>query len=94
MVVWNAAFDRGMLERNQPRHSRCDLTPIGWNFATLRYGAFDGTPGRYIGEFRWFKLADACAAFGIEPGGHRAAADAEATRRVVLAMAADRPGGA
>lgn len=88
VVAWNASFDRGMLDRNRPR--RCAPLPVaGWNCAMLRYGAFDGTPGRYAGEFKWWKLQDACAALGIDPGGHRAAADAEATRRVVLAMAKD-----
>jgi DNA polymerase III epsilon subunit-like protein len=38
-------------------------------------------------QFRSRKLDQACEAFGITPGGHRALADAEASRQVLLAMA-------
>jgi len=45
----------------------------------------------HIGQRRWCKLIDACAAKGIEiENQHRALGDAEATRRLVLAIASDK----
>jgi DNA polymerase-3 subunit epsilon len=58
-----------------------------WQCAMLAYADFDGAPGKFPGTRKWHKLDAAAARFGIPPGGHRALADAEACRQVVLAMA-------
>jgi DNA polymerase-3 subunit epsilon len=85
--VWNAAYDFGVLNRLCVAH-KLPPFPGPWECAMWWYGRFDGTPGRRAGEFKWWRLDAAAAAFGIAPGGHRALSDAEAARRVVAAMAA------
>lgn len=85
-VIYNRAYDRAILKNEAKRdgreldmHSEC---------AMLAFGQFDGTPGFRAGEFKWHRLESAVQRFGIVPGGHRALADAMATRSLVLAMAA------
>ena len=55
---------------------------------------YAGFYGNWDSGKRWYrfqKLERAVLAFGAEPGGHRAAADAFACRAVVLGMAATPP---
>jgi hypothetical protein len=55
---------------------------------------YAGFYGNWDSGKRWYrfqKLERAVLAFGAEPGGHRAAADAYACRAVVLGMAATAP---
>ncbi|MGD9710660.1 MAG: 3'-5' exonuclease, partial [Thermomicrobiales bacterium] len=59
-----------------------------WDCAMHAYAAFAGEPSNHWrGGYRRFKLDQAVRAFGITPGGHRAAADAEACRLLVHAIA-------
>jgi DNA polymerase III epsilon subunit-like protein len=85
VVVYNAAYDTGVVNAACRRYGQADLASA-WECAMLRYAAFVGDPGRY-GDYKWHRLEKAAAAFGIEPGGHRALEDAVACRNVVLAMA-------
>lgn len=86
VVVYNAPFDRRMVEQCCHRH-RLDAPPATWECAMRRYAEFHGEPGPR-GGFRSHKLERAVARFGAAPGGHRAAADALACRAVVHGMAA------
>lgn len=84
VVIYNASYDTrilrqccGALALAMPRfRDEC---------AMRRYAEFAGMRER--SGFRWHKLDAAAHRFGIPPGGHRALADAETCRQVVLGMA-------
>jgi len=86
VVVYNAAFDRRIVEQCCRRHG-VEPPAARWECAMRGYAAFFGQPGAR-GGIRNHKLEHAVARFGAAPGGHRAAADALACRAVVLGMAA------
>ncbi|MGH2531709.1 MAG: 3'-5' exonuclease [Thermomicrobiales bacterium] len=86
VVVYNAPFDWGIIA------GCCEsdglALPAGpWECAMRAYARYRAEPGGWGGSPRWHKLTDACHAFGIPPGGHRALADALACRAVVAGMA-------
>jgi DNA polymerase III epsilon subunit-like protein len=85
VIVYNANYDSDMINMTCRRHARAEIAR-DWECAMLKFAAFSGDPGRF-GEYRWHRLEHAVAAFGIEPGGHRALEDANACRNLVLAMA-------
>lgn len=88
VVIYNAQFDLKMIDQcRRAAGLRDGLDPALAYCAMLQYSAFDGTPGKYPGSMKWHKLERAAERFGITPGTHRALADAEACRQVVLAMA-------
>jgi DNA polymerase III subunit epsilon len=87
VVVYNVRFDQQMVNQACDRYALA-APPAEWECAMRKYAGFYGNwdPGK-----RWYrfqKLERAVLAFGAEPGGHRAAADAFACRAVVLGMAA------
>ncbi len=87
IIVYNVIFDRQMVNQACDRYA-LSVPAADWECAMKRYAGFYGSwdPGK-----RWYrfqKLERAVLAFGAEPGGHRAAADAFACRAVVLGMAA------
>jgi DNA polymerase-3 subunit epsilon len=86
IVVYNASFDHGMVRQCCERVGALFPTAT-WVCAMKAYAAFREERGRGRGGHRWHSLPNAAAAFGLRPGGHRALADAEVCRRVVLAMA-------
>lgn len=86
IVAWNAPYDLGVIN-GVSRADKLPGFPGPWDDAMQHFGAFEGTPGRF-GGFKWHRLESACRHLGIDPGEHRARADAEATRQVILAMAA------
>jgi len=90
IIVYNVIFDRQMVNQACDRFS-LDAPAADWECAMRKYAGFYGNwdPGK-----RWYrfqKLEHAVVAFGAQPGGHRAAADAFACRAVVLGMAATPP---
>jgi DNA polymerase III subunit epsilon len=90
IVVYNVVFDRQMVTQACEQYA-LEAPEADWECAMKRYAGFHGSwdPGK-----RWYrfqKLERAVLAFGAEPGGHRAAADALACRAVVLGMAATQP---
>lgn len=88
VVVYNAPFDSGMVTTNCQRIG-LPIPVAHWHCAMRQYASYAGPaaarPGRGTGRF--CKLDLAAAAFNIAPGGHRALADADVCRRVVVGMA-------
>ncbi len=86
VFAYNAKFDFGVIEQI---YDRWGLHPAGLKnvqglCAMLAYAD-------HRGGSRWHKLKDACEHEGVDfPEQHRALADAEATRRLILAMASGR----
>src|SRR5215210_3045860 len=90
VIVYNVIFDRQMVNQ------ACDQYDLAapaadWECAMRKYAGFYGNWDSGKRWFRFQKLERAVLAFGAEPGGHRAAADAFACRAVVLGMAATPP---
>lgn len=92
VVVYNAEYDFGIIQQ-VTRAAKLPAFAPGWQCAMQAYGDFDGTPAFRRPGMKWHRLGNACDAMGIAlDGAHRALADAEACRRLVLAMAAaDEP---
>ncbi len=86
VVVYNAEYDAGVVTGLCKRIPKCPDIVWDWECAMKAYGAFHGAKSPK-GGYRWHKLDAAAAHFGFQPGGHRALADAEVCRKVVLAMA-------
>lgn len=91
LCIFNGAYDTGIIRQVCQADGLTD--PIGaWQCAMLAASDFFGEPNKRGDGFRWPKLGEAAAALGIEnPTAHRALADAETTRRLVLAMAGVAP---
>jgi DNA polymerase III subunit epsilon len=90
VVVYNADYDRGMVGNGCLAHN-LPLITCDWNCAMRQYAQFAGERAhRESNEYRWHKLERALAAFGLVPGGHSALGDAEACRRLVMAIAQTR----
>lgn len=87
VVVYNAPFDRRLIEQTCRFHG-AEPPPAHYECAMRSYAGFAGVPGSGGGGWRWHPLERAVRAFGEQPGGHRAAADARACRAVVHGMAA------
>lgn len=89
-VTYNASFDRRLLEQTCRRHG---LPPpqLDWHCAMRRFADYAGRP--VVDSWRsYHRLAEALERLGlVHPGAHRAAADAEACRRLVHGMAAGYP---
>src|SRR5919107_3816599 len=90
IIVYNVIFDRQMVNQ------ACDQYDLAapaadWECAMRKYAGFYGNWDAGKRRYRFQKLERAVLAFGAEPGGHRAAADAVACRAVVLGMAAAAP---
>lgn len=97
VVVYNEPYDRGVIT------ALCRAEKLGepleqWEDALKAFSDFDGTMtsrrvqrgNRWVWERspKWHKLSEACAAMGVHlDGAHRALADAQACRQLVLAMA-------
>lgn len=90
VVVYNVVFDKQMITQSCARHA-LPLPAVEWECAMKKYAGYYGSWDRTKRWFRFQKLERAVLAFGAEPGGHRAAADALACRAVVHGMAATPP---
>ena len=87
VIVYNVIFDRQMVNQACDRYSLA-APAADWECAMRKYAGFYGNWDAGKRWYRFQKLERAVLAFGAEPGGHRAAADAIACRAVVLGMAA------
>jgi len=87
IVVYNAAFDRRMIAGccaafGFPEEER------EWHCAMVQYARFAGERSdHHRNKFRYHKLGDALATFGLPSGSHRALSDTLACRNLVLALA-------
>lgn len=88
VVVYNAPFDAGMVLACCGRHGLAAPAGVdGWHCAMRRFAAYRGVRSAGRGGWRWHRLEDAAAHFGVAPGVHRALGDALVCREVVLGMA-------
>ena len=87
VIVYNVIFDRQMVNQACDRYALA-APDADWECAMRKYAGFYGNWDAGKRWYRFQKLERAVLAFGAEPGGHRAAADAIACRAVVLGMAA------
>jgi len=90
VIVYNVIFDRQMVNQACDRYALA-APAADWECAMRKYAGFYGNWDSGKRWYRFQKLERAVLAFGAEPGGHRAAADAIACRAVVLGMAATAP---
>jgi DNA polymerase III epsilon subunit-like protein len=90
VIVYNVIFDRQMVNQACDRYALA-APAADWECAMRKYAGFYGNWDSGKRWYRFQKLERAVLAFGAEPGGHRAAADAYACRAVVLGMAATAP---
>src|SRR5215212_1888793 len=90
IIVYNVIFDRQMVNQACERYDLA-APAADWECAMRKYAGFYGNWDSGKRWYRFQKLERAVLAFGAEPGGHRAAADAFACRAVVLGMAATAP---
>ena len=87
VVAYNADYDRRLVEQTCERYDLPAPDSV-WVCAMLAYAELIGEPAKKRpGEYRWWKLAEALAGEKIiNDMPHRARGDAEATRKLVLAM--------
>jgi len=86
IVVYNVGFDRTIVRQCCDRVGAA-IPRASWHCAMKAYAAFRQERVHGRAGYRWHSLPVAAASFGLPAGGHRALADAEVCRRVVLAMA-------
>jgi hypothetical protein len=89
VVVYNADFDRRLLQQTNARYGLPDFG-VNWHCAMKRHAAYVGVWHERYETWRWHKLVEAVRMMGREVPvvQHRALSDAEACRQVVEAMAA------
>lgn len=80
VVVYNAAYDRRLLEQTSGRYGLTAPRPAGWHCAMLEYARFSGMWNRFRDGYTWHKL---------EGGDHSALGDCRATRATLEWMAED-----
>jgi DNA polymerase-3 subunit epsilon len=90
IVVYNVTFDKQMVVQSCAQYA-LPAPAAEWDCAMKKYAGYHGSWDPIKRWFRFQKLERAVLAFGAEPGGHRAAADALACRTVVHGMAATPP---
>ncbi len=78
VVVYNAAYDRRMLEHSCVRAAVPSLRPADWHCAMLEYARFTGVWNVAKNDYRWHKLQD---------GDHTALGDCRATLAAIEWMA-------
>lgn len=86
VLAYNSPFDSGVIAA-ECRMADLPFIKANWEDVLQAFSDWEGAPGRFPGSFRWWKLDEAAAKFGVKPGGHRAVSDAETARLVVLGMA-------
>jgi DNA polymerase III epsilon subunit-like protein len=90
LAIYNAEFDVQQLRQTARRYGLVLPKFVSVHCVMLLYSEYVGERHwRYTSQYRYQKLSTACENFGIEqPAAHRALADAQAAREVMLAMAA------
>jgi DNA polymerase-3 subunit epsilon len=87
VVCYNAEYEMKLIRQTCEIHG-VPVPNVSLSCAMLAYAEYIGEPHtKRKGEFRWWKLVEAIHGEGIKvEASHRAVADAEATRQLVLAM--------
>ncbi len=78
VVVYNAAYDRRILEQTSALAGVPSLRPAGWHCAMLEYARFAGVWNTAKDDYKWHKLQD---------GDHTALGDCLATLATIEWMA-------
>jgi DNA polymerase III subunit epsilon len=98
VVIYNAEYDQRILEQSAaardvpiPRwwQQRSPSGKIRWHCAMKLYAEYNGDWDDYRGSYRWHRLGNAARHCGLRVSGslHRARADTELTRQLVIHMA-------
>jgi len=86
VVVYNADFDRKILEQTCRRYKKPLIEPAEWMCAMKQYAQFRGV--RKGNDFRWFRLTEACAHEAVFVGrAHSAVDDCVLTLHLIQKMA-------
>ncbi len=56
VIVYNAAYDRRILEQTCARYNLPSLRPAAWHCAMLQYARFSGIWNTEKGDYMWHKL--------------------------------------
>jgi len=98
VIAYNAEYDWRMLRQAWERHGLAPIVaaPAVSHCAMHQYAAFNGDWNSYHGNYRWVKLREALAAFGLKhedfgDAEHDAVTDAKATLALIKKMAEWRP---
>lgn len=87
VIVYNAEFDRPMVERKCRWYGIGIPAPASWECAMQAFAAYAGEWNHKRGSYRWHQLSKAQSRFCEPSATHRALDDALACRDVVLGMA-------
>jgi DNA polymerase-3 subunit epsilon len=89
LVVYNAAFDRKMIDGDCKRHDLAKLPVKKYHCAMLKYAQYYGRLNRYGGDFRWQSLETACEQLHIRlpERAHNALGDCLRTLEVMKRLA-------
>jgi len=92
VLVYNVEFDERMIFNSAKANQMQDCSfwwypDNRWHCAMNLYAVYYGDWNSYYGSYRWQRLGSAAMQCGIElQDTHRALADAELTRQIVLHM--------
>jgi DNA polymerase-3 subunit epsilon len=89
VVVFNAAFDRKMIDGDCKRHQLDKLPVKKYHCAMLKYAQYYGKWSPSRGDFRWQSLELACEQLRIRQSlrAHSALGDCQSTLEVMKRMA-------
>lgn len=87
VVAYNAEYDERLIRQTCAAYG-LTMPACRWACCMQAYAAVIGEPHKWRpGEFRWWKLEEALAGEEISaPATHRALADAEATRQLIVKL--------
>ncbi len=78
VIVYNAAYDRRILDQTGAGYNLPSLRPAAWHCAMLQYARYTGVWNRDKGDYKWHKL---------QSGDHTALGDCRATLETIRWMA-------
>lgn len=86
LLAYNADFDGRMVQQTCNRYG-LPFPANDWRCIMELYAAYAGDWSSYHGNFKWWKLVEACANHGIRPdNAHDAVGDALMTWRLIQAL--------
>ena len=88
VVGYNVDYDMGLLLGNSKRHKLPRIKLLISYCAMKQYAQFRGARNEMTGDFKWFRLAVACAQLGIPTdNAHTAVGDCRLTLALMRGMA-------